>query len=141
MGNWICFYCYQEHHVLRHYIYSLLLKNKRELKVLSNLTRVCVCVCAQSCLTFCDPMDYSLPGSSVHEIFQIRIPERVAISYSRGSSGSRDQTCISCIGRQILYHCTTWEAHDNTQEMPFLIRCIAVIHLIFLGMGQSHNLK
>ena len=38
----------------------------------------------QSCLTPCDPMDYSPPGSSVHVIFQARILEQVAISYSRG---------------------------------------------------------
>ena len=41
-----------------------------------------VCVCAQSCPTLCNPMDCcSPPGSSVHGIFQARIPERVAISY------------------------------------------------------------
>ena len=45
------------------------------------------------------------PGSSVHGIFQARILEWVAISYSRGSSWPRDQTFISWIGRQILYHC------------------------------------
>ena len=79
---------------------------------------VCVCVCAhacvcsvvQLCLTLCNPMDCSLPGSSVHGIFQARILERVAISSSRGSSWPRDQTCISCIciGRRIFYHSTTW---------------------------------
>ena len=39
---------------------------------------VCVCVCvlvAQSCLTFCDPMDHSPPGSSVHGILQARVLE------------------------------------------------------------------
>ena len=40
----------------------------------------------QSCPTLCDPMDYSLPGSSVHGILQARILEWVAISFSRGSS-------------------------------------------------------
>ena len=49
---------------------------------------MCVCSVAQSCLTLCDPMDCSLPGSSVHGILQARIP--VAISYSRGSSQPRD---------------------------------------------------
>ena len=46
---------------------------------------MCVLV-AQSCLTPCNPMDCSLPGSSVHGILQARILEWVAISYSRGSS-------------------------------------------------------
>ena len=48
------------------------------------------CGGAQSCQTFWDRMDYILPGSSVCEIFQARILERVAISYSRGSSQHRD---------------------------------------------------
>ena len=58
---------------------------------------------SHSCWTLCDPMDCRLPGS-VHEIFQTRILERVDISFSRGSSQPRDQTWVSCIGRQILYH-------------------------------------
>ena len=41
---------------------------------------------AQSCPTLCDPMDSSLPDSSVLGIFQARILEQVAISFSRGSS-------------------------------------------------------
>ena len=41
---------------------------------------------AQSCPTLCDPMDCSLPHSSVHGIFQARVLEWVAISFSRGSS-------------------------------------------------------
>ena len=66
---------------------------------------------AQSCLTLCYPVDCSLPGSSVHGIFQARMLERVAISFSRGSSQPRDQACVFCgSSRWILYHCTTWEA-------------------------------
>ena len=56
-------------------------------------------------------MDCSPPGSSVHEIFQAAILEWVAISSSRVSSWFRDQTCVSCLGRQILYHWAIWEAH------------------------------
>ena len=47
---------------------------------------LCACSITQSCLTLCGPMDCSLPGSSVHGIFQARILEQLAISYSRGSS-------------------------------------------------------
>ena len=67
-----------------------------------------LCVCAQSlqlCLTLCDPMDYSLPGSSVHGILQARILEWVVNSSSRGFSRPRDWASISyisCIGRQAL---------------------------------------
>ena len=53
--------------------------------------------CCQLCPTLCDPMDCSPPGSSVHGIFQARILEWAAISYSRGSSWPKDQTCICCI--------------------------------------------
>ena len=71
---------------------------------------------AQSCLTPCHPMDWSPPGSSVHGIFQVRILEWVAMPSSRGFSWPRDQTsisCVSCIGRQILYCWTTWEAWED----------------------------
>ena len=77
------------------------------------LSRVHVCSVAQVCLTLCNPMDYSPPGSSVRGNFCTRILEWVAIFYSREQSQPRDQTwvsCASCIGRQILYHCATWEA-------------------------------
>ena len=62
---------------------------------------------APSCLTLRNPVDYSLPGSSVHGISQVRILEWVAISCSKGSSRPKDWTHVSwasCIGRQILYH-------------------------------------
>ena len=53
-----------------------------------------------SWLTFCNPMDCSLPGSSVHGILQVRILEWVAIPFSRGSSRPMDQTQVSCrVGR------------------------------------------
>ena len=55
----------------------------------------------QSCPTLCDPVDCSLPGSSVHEILPARILKWVAMPSSRGSSWPRDWTHISyfCIGR------------------------------------------
>ena len=68
------------------------------------------CLCAkqlQSRLTLCDLVDCSLPGSSVHEIFQARILKWVAMSPSRRSSWPRDRThvsCVSCIGKWVLYH-------------------------------------
>ena len=52
---------------------------------------------AQSCPTLCDPMDCSLPGSSVHGIFQARVLEWIAISFSRGSSQPKDRTQVSRI--------------------------------------------
>ena len=67
----------------------------------------------QSCPTV-TPMDYNPPLSYVHGILQARILEWVAISNSRRSSWPRDQTrvsCVYCVGRQVLYHWVTWEAH------------------------------
>ena len=72
-----------------------------------------VCLCVQLCLTLCDPVDCSPLGGSVHGIFQARILEWVAISSSRVSFWLWDGTCISCVsctGRQILYHCAIRDA-------------------------------
>ena len=76
---------------------------------------MCVLV-AESCLTLCDPMDYILPGSSVHGISLARILAWVAILFSRGPSWSRDQTHVSCIGRRILYYWATREAQTRAPE-------------------------
>ena len=51
----------------------------------------------QLCPTLCDPIGGSPPGSPVPGILQARTLEWVAISFSRGSSQPRDETCISCI--------------------------------------------
>ena len=71
---------------------------------------LCHAVMGWDVLTICDPMDYSLPGSSVHGIFQARVLEYVAISSSGESSWPRDRTLVSCIGRCVLYQWGTWEA-------------------------------
>ena len=60
----------------------------------------------------CNSTDCSPPVSSAHRIFQARILEWVAISFSRLSSWHRDRTCIFCVslfGRQILCHWVTWK--------------------------------
>ena len=56
-----------------------------------------LCLGAQSCLTLCDPMDCSPPGSSVCWILQARILEQIAMPSSRGSSQTKAQTQVSCI--------------------------------------------
>ena len=71
---------------------------------------IVVFVVTKSCLTLRNPMDYSPPVSSVHEISQARILEWIAIFSSRESSRPRDWTCVSCIGRQVLYHWATRDA-------------------------------
>ena len=59
---------------------------------------------------FVTPWTIALQAPLSMGILQARILEWVAISFSRGSAWSRDPACISCIGRQILYHRATWEA-------------------------------
>ena len=88
----------------------------------------------QSSPTLCNPMDCSLPGSSVHGILQARILEWVTIPFSRGSSQPRDHTCISwvsCIGRGILlplhhlgsqsFQRLTWFRKQNIKHMCLYI--------------------
>ena len=72
---------------------------RRELKALKSESEV-----TQSCPTLCDPMDCSLPGSSVHGIFQARVLEWVAICFSSGSSQPRNQTWISFLVGRCFYH-------------------------------------
>ena len=76
--------------------------------------------CLLNFVWLCDPMDCSLPGSSVLRIFQARILKWVATSYPRGSwpRGQTWVSCVSCIGRRILYHCTTWEAPFYLKMAP-----------------------
>jgi len=99
----------------------------RGMSQMARLSCVCVCVCTHmpaqllSTVQLCDSMDYSLPSSSVHGIFQARILEWVGMPPSRGSSRPRDWTdisCDSCIGRQVLYHCAAWEALPRLFKTP-----------------------
>ena len=70
---------------------------------------VACAMCAQSCLTLCDPMDCEPTRLLCPWNFPGKNPGVVAISLSRGSSPPRDQTHVSCTGRQILYCLATWE--------------------------------
>ena len=87
----------------------------------------------QSCLTFCDPMDHSLPDSSVHEILQARILEWVTMPSSRGSSWPRDR--ILCLlhwqvdslplappGKSNLYHTSNFFKMVSNRGMSTRMR-------------------
>ena len=85
---------------------------------------------AQLCSTLCDPTDCSLPGSSIHGIFQARVLEWVAVSFSRESSQPRDLTQVSCIAGRCFKLWATREAliWNDLYEMPlydFLNRLIS----------------
>ena len=74
-----------------------------------------VLLCAQSCLTLCDSMDFNPSGSSVHGILQARILECVAVSSSRGSSRTKDWIQVSCGSCMVGGFFTCWameEAHS-----------------------------
>ena len=80
------------------------------------LSLSCVVV-AKSCLTLCDAVDCSPPGSSVREIFQARILEWVVISSSRRSSWPRDQTHISCISSTADGFFISWAIFPDTPRI------------------------
>ena len=102
---------------------------------------LCLCVLVtQLCPTLCNPMDYSLPGSSVHGISPARVLKWVVISFSRGSSWSRDWTWVSCIGRGILYHWTTREA-PNYPFGPILITGVLKSRQPSLGVPRERNVS
>ena len=74
------------------------------------------CEVTQLCLTLCDPMDCSPPGSSIHGIFYARVLEWVSISFSRGSSQAKDQTWVSHIaGRRFTF----WATKESQPDIQF----------------------
>ena len=92
--------------------FSLLFLEFRIAWFLSAYFSVCVLV-AQLCLTLCNPLDSSRPGSSVCGILQARILEWVAIPFSRGSSRPTDWTWVSCIVGRFF---TIWATRE---ALPF----------------------
>ena len=82
---------------------------------------------AQLCPALCDPMGCSLSGSSVHGIFQARVQEWTAISFSRGSSQPRNQIQVCCIAGRRFTVWATREVFTNnvfvkTLQIKFLLR-------------------
>ena len=78
--------------------------------------RSLTCMLSHPVVYHSDPTGYSLSGSSISGIFQARILEWVAISFSRGSPQPRDRThmsYVSCTGRWVLYHHRHLEAPVN----------------------------
>ena len=74
---------------------------------------------AQSCLTYCNPMDSSPPGFSVHGILQARIFEWVAIPFSRRSSWPWNRTQVSCIANRFF---TTWATREAQLNIVILFK-------------------
>ena len=81
----------------------------------------------QSCPTFCNPMDCSPPGSSLHGFLQARVLEWVAISFSRGSSWPRDRTWVSHIpGRRFNLWAARKALVDYTKKI-FTTQTIIIV--------------
>ena len=101
---------------------------------------MCVCVCVwrcsslKSCPTLCDPMDCSLPGSSLHGISQARILERVAISSSRESSRSRDQLASPALAGRFF---TTEPPGKPFEKLP--VEKYASLYLLLLKYEICQN--
>ena len=95
---------------------------------------ICFYLVTKSCLTLCDSMDCSLPGSSVHGISQARILESVAISFFRVSSKPWDGTHVSCFAGRFFYHWARREAHTETM-------CVCVSHSFMSTFAALWTLK
>ena len=88
----------------------------------STFCHACACILiTQLCPTLCDPVDCSPPGSSVHGIFWARIPEWVAISFSRGSFCPRNRTWVCCIAGRFFYHLSYEGLSESCGHWAWLI--------------------
>ena len=90
---------------------------------------------AQSCPTLCNPMDCSLPGSSVHGILQARILEWVAVPFSRGYSQHRDQTQVSHIAGRFFTIWATKEASNQAWVKIYFLD-LEILKMPFLNGPQ-----
>ena len=85
-----------------------------------------------SCLTLCNPMDCSPPGSSVHGILPAGILELVAMPSSKGSSLPQDWTHISCIVGGFFAHWATWEAPKGATDPCKNVNYVKPLHFLTL---------
>ena len=109
----VCFFCPSAIHLFGYkYIQIDIVKNiYKEIKCCFMVLLVYkLKSVAQSCSTLCHPMDCRPPGSSVRGFFQARMPEWIAISFSRGCSWPRDWTQVSSLAGRLFTICVTREA-------------------------------
>ena len=106
-----------------------------------SLSCAVLCLVTQSCLTLCDPMDCSPPGSSIYEIFQATILEWVPMSFSRGFSQPRDRIWVSCIAGRLFTVWATKEAHCRRALLPSKPRILAWVAYSFSGDLPDWGIK
>ena len=96
------------------------------------------CVGTQSlqlCPTFCDPMDYSLPRSSVYEIFQARMLQRVAVSSSRGSyqlGMEHESPVLQADSSPLSHRGSSWQCNDVSSNIKFNMAQVMVLWTLSL---------
>ena len=95
-----------------------------------------VCLVAQSLWLFLTPWTVACQAPLPMEFPRQEYWGGLPIAYSRGSSQSRDWNWVSCTGRWILYHCTSWEAHF-TMTKPVLLCCAYWLSLTLRPMDYS----
>ena len=88
-----------------------------------------VCLVTQSCPTLCDSMDCSPPGSSIHGIFQARILERVAVSFSRASSRPRTETSSTALQADSLPL-----SHQGSAFLTFIYVRIYALRCVYFSL-------
>ena len=93
---------------------------------------------AQLCPTLCDPMGYSSPGSSVHEILQARILEWVVISSSRGTTRPRDWTQVSCITGRFF---TIWATRGRPSWAQKLLEFLKIVCNLMIKKKKELDLS
>ena len=94
---------------------------------------LCVLV-TQSCMTLCNHMDCSPPGSSIYGILQVRIVEWVAIPFSRGSSWSSDRTWVSCI---VGWFFTIWATRETGFPWSVHVLIQYILHFTHISLSLS----
>ena len=99
---------------------------------------VCICAhmhaCVKSCLTLCKPKDYSLPDFSAHGISPARIPEQIAIFFSRGSYQHKDQIHVSALVGRFFTSLLHWQA-DSLPLVPPICK-ISYLELVIIQKMQ-----
>ena len=93
----------------------------------------------QSGQTLCDPMDYSPPGSSVQGILQAKILKWVAMPYSRGSSQSRDQTCVPWMAGGFYMHWATERTPLFRTLLMVICFMLKTAFILFTVLQTSNN--
>ena len=85
----------------------------------------------------CHPIDCSPPGSSVDGIFQARILDWVAIFLLQRIRNRTLISFVSCTGRQIIYHCVSWEVPLSLLFSPKFLAILYLLTLLFVEMSTG----